>query len=139
MVSSHTLVDSLSTHISPHSYSRCFLRAQPKVQTERAEMNPCSQGIILSEYFRDEAPLDVSAQFRNTFERIDPRRFRLLQQNDQWVGKEGGFAPQTHRVRQDATSGLAQQLLVGTPRQRWQSQQEIDQSQIKKRMAKFQW
>ena len=36
-------------------------------------------------------------------------------------------------------AGLAQQLLVRTPRQRRQSQQKIHQSQIKKWMANFHW
>src|SRR6516225_2402338 len=116
MPSSLVPLHPLSRHFTPHSYSRCHLRAQPKVQTERSEMNPSSPHILLSKYFWDEAPLYISAQFRNTLKRIDPRRLRLLQQSDQWVGKEGGFAPQAHRVRQDAASGLAQQLLVGTPR-----------------------
>jgi hypothetical protein len=100
-------------------------------------MNPGCPDILLSEDSWYEAPLYVSAQFRNTFKRIDPRRFWLLQKSDQWVGKERGFAPQTNLVRQDAASGLAEQLLVGTPRQRWQSQQKIDQPQVKKWIANF--
>src|SRR6516164_3010364 len=120
-----TFVHSPSRHVSPHSYSRCILRAQPKVQTERAKMNPGVPDVILSKHLRDEAPLYVLAQFGNTFKRIDPSRFRLLQQSDQWVGKEGRLAPQANRVRQDPASGLAEQFLVGTPRQRRQTQQEI--------------
>src|SRR3974390_757999 len=125
MASYCTLAHFPSRHVSPPPYTRCLLRAQPKVQTERAKMNPGVPDVILSKYLRDEAPLHVLAQFGNTFKRIDPSRFRLLQQSDQRVSKEGRLAPQANRVRQDPASGLAEQLLVGTPRQRGQTQQEI--------------
>ena len=111
---------------------------QPIVQAEGPEMSPCSPDILFSKHLWDEAPLDKSAQFRDTFKGIDPRRLRLLEKRDQWVREEGRLTSQTHRVRQDTASRLAQQLLVGTPRQRRQSQQKIHQSQVKKGMANFQ-
>ncbi len=82
-------------------------------------------------------PDHILFKFRDWFKSIDPRRLRPIEKRNQWVGSQRRLAPQTHRVRQYATSSLAEQFLIGTPRKPGKSEQEIHQAQIEDGMADF--
>ena len=70
-------------------------------------MNPCTPRIPFAEYFWNEPPFYVSAQFRNGFKRIQPRSLRPLQNCNQRVREKGGLASKTHSIRKNAASCLA--------------------------------
>ena len=68
---------------------------------------------------------------------IHPRRFRPVEKRNQLVSRQRRFATEAHYVRQPATSSLAEQFLIGTPRQSGQREQKFHQAKIEERMADF--
>ena len=74
-------------------------------------MNPCSPNVLFSKHFRDEAPLDKLAQFRDIFKAIDPRRLRLLEKRDQ-EGPRGGA---TYVANAPRRAGCRERPRAATP------------------------